>query len=308
MAGRSKRITGVVSAISKKGTVKLNQYGKWAKVLETFECNDTASDIRERDSEKKIRSRTESSSKDSQRTLPSDVSTKQITNGSRAEIGDKVKIKTGRSQVKLGTVSAASRKGIVKPKTYGRLSALVKIIKHNDTMNSIWEGDSTKKTRSRTESSTKEHHSSLSTNNTFMRSSWNRIRERFSTPRKKPHSKHLKFDKDVDTIKEGYLTDNAIKCSLKGKEKVYVIDSVEAKYLNGKGFLTAVITVLRDQTDIEDVFVVLHFDGPPEHFACLHVKNLTVVYYDSLQENSDGRPFSEYPDLRNLGRNRDSRT
>ena len=32
MAGRSKQITGVVSAISKKGSVKLNQYGKWAKV------------------------------------------------------------------------------------------------------------------------------------------------------------------------------------------------------------------------------------------------------------------------------------
>ena len=43
------------------------------------------------------------------------------------------------------------------------------------------------------------------------------------------------------------------------------------------------------------------FDGPPEHFACLHVKKSTVVYYDSLKENSDGRPFSEYPELRDLG-------
>ena len=51
MAGRSKRITGVVSAISKKGTVKLDQYGKWAKVLETNSDNATR-DIWERDSEK----------------------------------------------------------------------------------------------------------------------------------------------------------------------------------------------------------------------------------------------------------------
>ena len=51
MAGRSKRTTGVVSAISKKGTVKLKQYGKWAKVLETNSDNATR-DIWERDSEK----------------------------------------------------------------------------------------------------------------------------------------------------------------------------------------------------------------------------------------------------------------
>lgn len=52
-AGRLRQRTGVVSAISKKGTVKLDQYGKWAKVMGILKCNDTISDIRERDSEKK---------------------------------------------------------------------------------------------------------------------------------------------------------------------------------------------------------------------------------------------------------------
>ena len=78
------------------------------------------------------------------------------------------------------------------------------------------------------------------------------------------------------------------------------MDSVVAKYFNSEGFLTAEIAVLRDQANIEDVFVVLHFDGPPEHFACLHVKKLSVIYYDSLPNNND-RPFNEYPDLRDLG-------
>ena len=72
MAGRSKRITGVVTAISKKGTVKLNQYGKWAKVMETI-SDDATRDVWERDSEKKLRSRTESSVNESQRTLPLNV-------------------------------------------------------------------------------------------------------------------------------------------------------------------------------------------------------------------------------------------
>ena len=58
-------------------------------------------------------------------------------------------------------------------------------------------------------------------------------------------------------------------------------------------------TFYRRQTCIEDIFVILHFDSP-QQFACLHVKKLTLVYYDSLQNNT-GRPFSEYSDLRNLG-------
>ena len=77
------------------------------------------------------------------------------------------------------------------------------------------------------------------------------------------------------------------------------MDSVEAKYYNSEGFLTAMIAVLREQTNIEDVFVILHFNSP-QHFACLHVKKSSLVYYDSLS-NSNGRPFNEYPDLRSLG-------
>ena len=81
------------------------------------------------------------------------------------------------------------------------------------------------------------------------------------------------------------------------KEKVHVIDSVVAKcYKDG---LDKIIEVLRKEPDIEDVFVILHFDGPPEHFACLHVKKSSVVYYDSLRNNND-RPFNEYPQLKEL--------
>ena len=114
------------------------------------------------------------------------------------------------------------------------------------------------------------------TNNTFTSSRWERLRKRIKTPRKKPHSKHFKFDTDIDTIRQGYLSDNAIKCSLERKEKVYVIDSAVATCY--KAFLAALIIVLRDEPDIEDVFVVLHFNGPPEHFACLHVKKSSSVH------------------------------
>ena len=74
---------------------------------------------------------------------------------------------------------------------------------------------------------------------------------------------------------------------------------MEAKWLNSNGFLDAKIEFYRRQTHIEDVFVVLHFDFP-KHFACLHVNESSLFYYDSLKYNLD-RPFSEYPDLRNLG-------
>ena len=57
-------------------------------------------DIWERDSEKKLRSRTESSFKESQRTLPSNVSTEQRIKENSVEVGDKVEIKTGQSALK----------------------------------------------------------------------------------------------------------------------------------------------------------------------------------------------------------------
>ena len=78
------------------------------------------------------------------------------------------------------------------------------------------------------------------------------------------------------------------------------MDSVGAKFFHSRGFLSAKIAVLRDQANIEDVFVILHFDGPPAHFACLHVKKSSSIYYDSLPNNNN-RPFNEYPELRELG-------
>ena len=72
--------------------------------------------------------------------------------------------------------------------------------------------------------SVKRNHSSLPTNNTSTSSRWERPREWLNTPSKKPHSKHLKFDKDVGTIRQGYLSDNAVKCSLKKKDKVYIMN------------------------------------------------------------------------------------
>ena len=74
-----------------------------------------------------------------------------------------------------------------------------------------------------------------------------------------------------------------MKSSLKKKENVHVIDSVEAKWLNDNGLLPTKIEFYRKQKHIEDVFVVLHFDYPP-HFAYLHVKESTLVYYDSLKK------------------------
>ena len=44
--------------------MKLRNHGKWSGVIRIIRCNDTNGDTRERDSEKKIRSRTESSFKD----------------------------------------------------------------------------------------------------------------------------------------------------------------------------------------------------------------------------------------------------
>ena len=231
--------------------------------------------------------------------MPLNVSTEQRSKEISVASGDKVKIRTTCSELKADIVSAVSKKGTVKLDNYGSFSAVVRIIKRNASIGTRWERDSEKKTRSRTESSVKEYQSSLSTNNAFTSSRRERSRNWFNTPRKKPHSKHLKFDKDVVTISKGYLSDNAVKCSLK-KEKVHIMDSVGAKFFHSRGFLAAKIAVLRDQANIEDVFVILHFDGPPAHFACLHVKKSFSIYYDSLPNNNN-RPFNEYPELRELG-------
>ena len=146
MAGRSTKRTGIVADISKKGTVKLEQYGKWAKVVET-NSDDATRDVWERDSEKKLRSRTESSFKESQRTLPLNCSTEQRSKENSVKIGDKVRIKTGRSELKIGIVSVVSKTGTVKLENYGRFSTVVRIIKRNDSIGVIGERDSKKKTK-----------------------------------------------------------------------------------------------------------------------------------------------------------------
>ena len=111
MAGQSKQITGVVSAISKKGSVKLNKYGKWAKIVET-NSDDATRDVWERDSEKKLRSRTESSVNESQRTLPLNV--------------------------------AISKKGTVKLNQYGKWAKVMET-NSDDATRDVWERDSEKK-------------------------------------------------------------------------------------------------------------------------------------------------------------------
>ena len=50
---QSKQRTGVVCAISKKGTVKLRNYGKWSEVIRIIKCNDINGDMRGRDSNEK---------------------------------------------------------------------------------------------------------------------------------------------------------------------------------------------------------------------------------------------------------------
>ena len=133
--------------------MKLCQYGKWSKLVGTIKGSDTTNDNRERDSEKKIRSRTESSVEVSRRTLPTDVSMEKMIDTASIKIGDTVSIKIGKSKTKTGIVSAVSKKGTVKLHKYGRSSVVVRVIKCNATNGNNWEGDSEKKIRSQTESS-----------------------------------------------------------------------------------------------------------------------------------------------------------
>ena len=99
--------------------------------------DDATRDGWERDSEKNLRSRTESSFKESQRTLPLSVSTEQRSKENSVKIGDKVEIKTGQSELKVGIVSVVSKKGTVKLDNYGRFAAVVRIIKRNDSIGVI---------------------------------------------------------------------------------------------------------------------------------------------------------------------------
>ena len=67
--GKSKTKTGIVSAVSKKGTVKLHKYGRFSAVVRVIQRNTTNGNNREGDSEKKIRSRTESAAKEHHNSL-----------------------------------------------------------------------------------------------------------------------------------------------------------------------------------------------------------------------------------------------
>ena len=60
--GRSKTKTGIVSAVLKKGTVKLHKYGRYSAFVRVIKCNATNGNNWEGDSEKKIRSQTTESS------------------------------------------------------------------------------------------------------------------------------------------------------------------------------------------------------------------------------------------------------
>ena len=50
---RAKTKTGIVSAVSKKGTVKLHKYGRFSAVVRVIQCNTTNGNNWEGDSEKK---------------------------------------------------------------------------------------------------------------------------------------------------------------------------------------------------------------------------------------------------------------
>ena len=255
MAGRSKQITGVVSAISKKGTVKLNQYGKWAKVMETI-SDDATRDVWERDLEKKLRSRTESSFKESQRTLPLSVSTEQRSKENSAGIGDKVEIKTKRSGLKVGIVSDVSKKGTVKLDNYGRFTAVVRIIKRNDSIGVIGERDSKKKQRSRTESSVKRCHYSFSTNDNSASSRWERLCNRINTPRKKPHYNHSHYSliNDDSSQKSDRTGDKMVAKSVQVNEKVRVTNGVDSSHLHCAGNLVERGIRIEDVLDLGEKF------------------------------------------------------
>ena len=91
----------------------------------------------------------------------------------------------------------------------------MRIIKCTDTNGDIWERDSEKKIRSRTESSFKDYHCSLLTDDSFQTSRWGNYRSRTNLLSKTGQIKPLLVDMDIDAISNGYLSDNAVVKSLK---------------------------------------------------------------------------------------------
>ncbi len=139
---------------------------------------------------------------------------------------------------------------------YGRFSAVVGIIKCNDGIGNIGERDSKKKPRSRTESSVKGYHSSLSTNNTCTSSRWERLRKRINTPRKKPHSKHYHYSSlNDDSIQKFDRTcDEMAAKSVQVNGKVRVTVGVDSSHLHCAGNLVERDIRIEDVLDLGEKF------------------------------------------------------
>ena len=120
------------------------------------------------------------------------------------QIGDKVRIKVGRSKERTGFVSAISKKGTMGLRNYGKWSEVIRIIKSNDTNGDIRERDSKEKKRSkRTESSIKDYHCPLLTDDTIKKSHRRSDCSRINTLSKKDQSKPLTVCMDINTISQG---------------------------------------------------------------------------------------------------------
>ena len=156
----------------------------------------------------------------------------------------------------LPYVSAVSKKGTAKLDNYGRFAAVVRIIKCNDSIGNFGERDSIKKPRSRTESSVKRYHSSLSTNNTSTSSRWERLCKQINTPRKKPHFKHHHYSSlnDDSIQKFDRTSDEMVAKSVQVNGKVRVTNGVDSSHLHCAGNLVERNIRIEDVLDLGEKF------------------------------------------------------
>ena len=131
-----------------------------------------------------------------------------------------------------------------------------------------------KKRSKRTESSIKDYHCPLLTDDTIKKSHRRSDCSRINTLSKKDQSKPLTVCMDINTISQGWAITQLR--NLKVKEKAQIINSVESKCLNSRGNLAAKIDFNRRQTYIEDIFVVLHFAKSPQHFSYQLLLNIKL--------------------------------
>ena len=115
---------GIVSKISKNGYVKLQDYGRWSKVVQTLLS------VEEHE--------------DSNRRTPNDM----VLKGISVKVGDKVKIYAGRSKQLIGIVCTILKKGTVKLRDYGKWSRVIGLFKCNDN-NDGFRGRDSEKTKIR---------------------------------------------------------------------------------------------------------------------------------------------------------------